>query len=156
MPAQGSVRIWWDDQVQAYRMTSPYNAAFVDLLKAAVPNSDRSWEKATKIWTFSEKWLDPIKALCDKCYAGGTTVISKQDAQRAQVPPSVQSASLPTMYQQFFDLVPYEAMRRAYLTGIAQHHPDKGGDATKASQLNAIWQKLEKDFYKKGGNNSGN
>jgi len=145
----GNVRIWWDDQVQAYRMTSPYNAGFLDLLKAAIPHSDRGYDKATKIWTFTEKWLQPVKLLCDKIY-GSVTIITKEDAQKAQIPPATAVATLPSMFQQFMELVPYNALRKAYLNGIAELHPDRGGDATKASQLNAVWQRLEKEFFKKG------
>lgn len=130
-------------------MTTPYNPAFIDLLHAAVPSSDRSWDKPAKTWTFSEKYLDAVQKAAETVFRCKAQVLSKQDAQKA--PPStavVVRSSLPDL---FFELVPYEAMRKAYVLGIAFHHPDKGGDADKAARLNAIWQKLEREFYKKGG-----
>src|SRR5690242_12916518 len=55
-----NVRIWWDTSVNAYRMASPFNRELVDGIKTFIPVSDRSYDPATKIWTFVERQLTPL------------------------------------------------------------------------------------------------
>ena len=49
----------------------------------------------------------------------------------------------------FMNLVPYEAAKRAYLLAAQTHHSDKGGDPEKMVKLNTLWDRVEKEFYKR-------
>lgn len=43
-----------------------------------------------------------------------------------------------------------EAAREAWRRAIAQVHPDRGGSTTLAAKVNALWQRVELLFRKKG------
>jgi len=149
MSPTGSVRIWWDTNLGGYRMISPYNQGFVDLLKAAIPGSDRSWDGTSKTWSFTDKYLSGVIALSEKVFGTKATVITREQAEKATTPPSVGKATVITVAQEFMSLIPYESAQRAYKHAAALFHPDHGGDMEKMSRLNALWQRLEKELYKK-------
>jgi hypothetical protein len=163
MTPNTSVRVWWDQSVSAYRMTSAFNAALVDALKRFIPASDRSFDPATKIWTFVERQLTPLQSLFTTLNIKPTIVTRAQcEAQQAQshqaasasasagnVNVTSQRASLDAVMIQFVQLLPYDAARFAYRKAIAEMHPDAGGNAADASTLNVVWSRLEKDVYGK-------
>ena len=171
-----SCKILWDDSVQAYRVATPYNPSFVELLKQLIPIPDRVWDPQTKIWTVSEQYSLPIKELVVKIYgSGNVTFVSKQQAaqvaaQRAAaaaayqaqaqqqqtqayqyVPPKtpqVRGEPLDLVMLVFLKTLPYEAAKAAYRRAALELHPDKnGGDATRMTALNASWARIEKEFY---------
>lgn len=145
----GNARIWWDSSVNAYRMTVPFNAQFNELFKNLIPHSDRDWNKDSKTWTITERYFDPTKSLITKMF-GNVVVIDKATAEKASQPPPVKTAPIDNVFNQFVKLLPYESMRKAYLHAAAVLHPDHGGDMGKMSDLNACWQRLEKEWFKKG------
>ncbi len=144
-----NLRIWWDQDVEAYRLSNPYNQAFVDFFKSAYPVSDREWDPSSKMWTFVEKHLDSVVLLVEKIYKQKPVVISKQQAQRASTPPNVQALPINDVIASFVHMVPYEAMQKAYRHAALLMHPDRGGDMEQMSKMNAVWQRLEKELYKK-------
>lgn len=149
MTQQGTVRIWWDPAISAYRMVMPYNKGFLDLLKTLVPVSDRSYESETHIWTFTERFLKPVQELVEKAF-GRATLVDKAQAEAAQQNKSTApGAPLDAVIVEFFRLLPQEAARRAYLVASNVMHPDRGGDMEKMSKLNAAWTRLEKELWPK-------
>jgi hypothetical protein len=51
----------------------------------------------------------------------------------------------------FFGLISYEAIKLAWKAQAALYHPDrKGGDATKAANLNELWARVRKLYGKDG------
>lgn len=149
MTPQANARIWWDPQVGsgAYRMTVPYNPTFNELFKNIMPHSDRSWSPESKTWTFTERYFDAVKALIEKTF-GNVIAISRAATEKASQPPPVKTAPLDSIKIQFFSLIPYESMQKAYLNAANILHPDHGGDMDKMANLNACWQRLKDDFYK--------
>jgi hypothetical protein len=143
------IRIWWDQDLEAYRMVTPYNKAFLELFKAAIPGSDRAWDDSSKTWSFTEKYLQGVVALTEKVFGGKATVISKDQSQKATTPPSMASSPLDKVILQFFRALPFEAAQKAYRIAAVSLHPDHGGDMEKMTALNSAWSRLEKELYGK-------
>ena len=150
MPRQGQtgVRIWWDKDVQAYYISTPYNQNFVEFIKAAIPVGKRHWDPQTKIWMFSEEFLPPLLKLCQKVWgAGNVTVIDKFQVEKASATPSVQKTKMEDVLADFIRLLPYDVALTAYRKAAMQLHPDRGGDETKMSKLNTLWKRIQKELY---------
>lgn len=144
----GSVKIWWDNAIGAYKMVTPYNATFVDLLKQLAPGSDRVWDPSSKVWTISEKIVHLVKDLAEKSFKCQATFISRQQAQSASAPPkTVTLASIDSLMLEFFKLLPYNAARKAYQVAAMELHPDRGGSLENMTKLNATWSRIEKEHY---------
>lgn len=143
-----NARIWWDSSVSAYRMTVPFNAAFVELFKSLIPHSDRNHNPESKIWTITEKYFDATRKLIASTF-GEPQVITREATEKASQPPPVKTAPLDSVILQFAKLLPYEAMQKAYRAGALALHPDRGGDMDKMASLNACWTRLETEYFKK-------
>lgn len=154
MTPTGNIRIWWDASVSAYRMASPYNASLVDTIKTQIPVSDRSYDPATKIWTFVERQLAPLQALL-KMLNMGSTVVTRQQAE-ASASQQTSSAGtsgrnvkpLDTVIVEFVRLLPLDAAKKAYRAAAMDLHPDKqGGRSDKMQALNMAWDRIQKEVY---------
>lgn len=149
--ATGQARIWWDTDIQFYRMTTPYDEGFTELFKACIPHSDRNWDKPSKIWTFSERYFSPIKSLMEKSFNGNVVIISKEQTEKA-AQPLIKTLPIDQVLAQFVKLLPHEAMQKAYRHAAMMFHPDRNpGDESavaKMATINAAWQRLEVEFYK--------
>jgi hypothetical protein len=151
-----SVKIWWDTSVQAYRLVTPYNANFVELLKQLIPASDRLWDPQSKTWTVTERILAPTRQLVERIFKSPAAFISREQAERAAA--SQPSAAAPIgklsardeVLLAFVRLLPYDAARRAYREAAQALHPDHGGSMESMTQLNMLWTRLENEFYQKG------
>jgi hypothetical protein len=149
-PHNAVVRIWWDSQIDAYRISTPYNAGFVEFIKLKVPVSDRQWNPDTLIWTVAEGWLAAIKELCTKTF-GNVQVLTRAQVEKASAPPPPAELKLLPIDHSlvaFMKLLPYEAAQSAYRKAALALHPDRGGDMSKMADLNSIWSSLEETFYK--------
>jgi hypothetical protein len=154
MTPTSPVRIWWDASISAYHLTSPYNKDFKDTLLGLVPASDRSWDPATKIWTFTEKWLQPTINLAETVLRTKPQVVTrKQVEQAASSPATSQNIPIDTVLVQFMRAIPYEAAQKAYRTAAMLLHPDRGGDMAKMSAVNSAWSRIEKEIYHVGVSN---
>jgi hypothetical protein len=171
-------KILWDDSVDAYRVATPYNPEFVELLKQLIPGPARVWDKVAKIWTVTEPYVNAVKDLIEKIYGKqNVTFVSKQhaaqiaaqrvaaaaayQAQAASgassnyqyVPPKqpMQSGgSLDTAMLLFCKTLTYEAAKAAYRRAALELHPDKNaGDSSKMTVLNTSWARIEKEFYQR-------
>lgn len=151
MAQTGSVRIWWDVDVGAYRMITPFNKAFVDTFKVILPASERAYDVDSKVWTFWEKHLTNVEALVTKLWGNAPVVITRSQAERASQSTGISNQSIPidSVIASFVKLIPYEAMQQAYKRAAMLLHPDRGGDMEQMSKMNAAWQRLEKELYKK-------
>jgi hypothetical protein len=165
-------RIWWDPTVSAYRLTVPYRTEFPALFKTLIPYGDYSWDSNAKVWTFVEKYYIPVSELVKKVF-GHVTAISRTDWESANAPKasatnsgvngnankSPNSGYIPplnvailgadSVIIQFVKMLPYEAMKKAYLTAAMHYHPDRGGNPEEATNLNTLWGRIEKEIYKK-------
>lgn len=153
MAQQTGIKIWWDTTVDAYRVVTPYRPQFVDLLKQLIPSSDRGWDGTSKTWTITEKFLPAVKDLAERIFGGVAVIISKAQAQAAQQPPPPPRGGAATpvgrLIEEWFQLLPYEAARRAYRDGAMALHPDRGGSMETMSKFNSLWQQIEKLHFQK-------
>lgn len=145
---QSNARIWWDTSISAYRMTVPYNPTFNEMFKTLIAASDRSWDPQSKVWTITEQYFEPVRKLIEKTF-GSAAVITRSASEKASQPPPVKTAPIDQVFLQFVKLLSYEAARKAYLIASQTLHPDRGGDMTKMADLNACWQRLEAEWFKK-------
>jgi hypothetical protein len=153
-------KIWWDDQAQAYVVSSGYNEKLVAALKNLIPSGMRSYDPSTKFWYLNEKYGEFIRDIASTAFGmHSVSFTSKQVAQQAQQSASQQAYNRPTTsYQgttegaivEFFGLLSHSSAKRAYLQASQELHPDKPtGDASKMAKLNELWSRIEKEFYKK-------
>ena len=150
-PQPINIRIWWDPTVQAYRMTSAFNRELVDALKAFIPVSDRSYDPATKIWTFVEKTLAPLQGLIAKL-GFNATIMTRQQVETSQqassAAPAVRGRPLDAVIIEFVRILPYEAAKAAFRRAALELHPDRNnGDSSKMTTLNADWDRIAKEVY---------
>ena len=148
-----SIKIWWDESVAAYRVTTPYNETFFNLLKQLIPFSDREWDKSSKTWTVTERFMEPIRQLAEKTFRDTATVITKAQSQKSSVPPALAKQPLDGVICQFFRLLAYEDAQAAYRKASMRLHPDRGGSMEQMTALNSAWTRLEKELFKKGVDN---
>jgi hypothetical protein len=149
-PSTGQVKIWYDTQVDAYRLMMPYHAGLVQFLKDKIPYSDRSYDKSTKIWTFKENWLDAVTLTVKGMFGTAPVIITKAQAQTAQTPPTVTKTKIDVVVLEFVKVVGEESMIKAYRDAMMRHHPDRGGDIAKATKINELWNKMKQELFNNG------
>ena len=151
MVAQTIINIWWNPDAEAYNMIVPYSTGFKTAFELALPASDRSFDFDTKIWTFTERHLTAIASLVEKLWHTKPTIITRIQVERANSGGNIiTSATIDSVIATFVKMLPYEAMQQAYKRAAMLMHPDRGGDMEQMSKLNAAWQRLERELYKKG------
>ena len=153
MAQPGTIRIWWDVDAEAYRMITPFNAAFKALFEQVLPASARSFDYDSKIWTFQEQYLTKVSELVKKLWTVEPVVVSKEQAQKASTAGVGNATTNPLdkVIVDFVRMIPYEAMQQAYRRAAMLMHPDRNPQASmdEMSKMNASWQRLEKELYKK-------
>lgn len=153
-------RIWWDEQAQAYVVSSSYSVGLVDGLKHLIPAGERDFDPTTKFWYIKEKYGDFARKVAEQAFGpGSVSFTSKTVAQQAHQQQRQQSAgaqrtngqsTLEDAVVAFAQLVGLDAMKQAFRRAAQDMHPDKpGGSAQKMAELNDLWSRVEKEFYKK-------
>lgn len=143
-----TVRIWWDNSLSGYCITTPWSKEFVDTIKMLIPHSDRAFFEDKKMWCFSEKYLDGVKSLCEKIYGlGSVVVITKAQTQQSTSSSPMAKASINDAMAEFMRVIPYEAAQKAFRHAAMMLHPDRGGDMEKMARLNAAWERIRKEIY---------
>jgi hypothetical protein len=159
-------RIWWDNSLDSYVVSSSYSSKLVDSLKQFIPSGSRDFDPQTKFWYVKEQYGEFIRQVAESAFGVGSVSFtsknvtgqsttgqqngSQQQAYtgRPVVPTNLQSTE--SVVVAFFDLLPYDAAKKAYILASAQLHPDKpSGDGVKMSRLNELWQRLEKEYYRR-------
>jgi hypothetical protein len=152
-------RIWWDSNLNCYTVSSSFSAKLVDSLKQFIPSGARDFDPQTKFWHVGEQYGEFVKQVAESAFGvGSVSFTSKNVTQQAGSHqaytgrPVVASNDTTTegALLAFMNLLPYDAAKKAYIVASATLHPDKpGGDGQKMSRLNELWQRLEKEFFKR-------
>lgn len=156
-------RIWWNEQTSSYALNGAYNEAFINALKQFIPSGDRDFDPQTKTWFMKEQYGEFVRTMAQNAFGvSAVSFTSKDVAQQSRTysraGSSSHAASLnPTSggttedaVVAMMNLMPYEAMKKAYLIALQTLHPDKpNGDAEKTTKLNDLWSRIEKEFYKR-------
>ena len=155
------VRIWYDTQLDAYTVSSSYSKAFVDGIKAFIPVGSRDYDPKSHFWYIKEQYVDIVRTMAEKAFGVGTvSFTSKQVSQQSQQYTNQYQQASPYQARQatpqqallaeFVELIPYDALKRAYLLACQALHPDRPtGDAQKMSRLNQLWDRIEKEVYRR-------
>jgi hypothetical protein len=152
-------RIWWDSNLDAYTVSSSFNTKLVESLKQFIPSGARDFDPQTKFWHVKEQYGEFVRQVAETALGvGSVSFTSKNVSQQASSQqaysgrPIVSTNDTTTegAIVSFFNLLPYDAAKKAYITASATLHPDKPtGDGVKMSKLNELWQRLEKEFFKR-------
>jgi hypothetical protein len=153
-------RIWWDGNLDAYTVSSSYSEKLVNSLKQFIPAGSRDFDPQTKFWHIKEQYGVFVQQIAEAAFGvGSVSFTSKNVTQQAGSqqawsgqrnvsttnPQTTEDALLA-----FMNLVPYEAAKKCYLVASQTLHPDRPtGDAQKMSRLNELWDRVEKEFYKR-------
>jgi hypothetical protein len=152
-------QIFWDKGIQAYRLKMSWDKTrsekVVEFLKKQIPHSERTYDPATHIWTFTEGYLDGTVKFLQLIFGNQevATVTRAQVEQAQQVPPRqamvTGGSPLAADCLEFLKSIPYEAAREAYRRTARMLHPDinRSGDLGDMSKVNALWTKIEKEVY---------
>ena len=142
-------KIWWDDNVQAYAISTPYNPDFVSAIKAIIPSSERGFSEVSKVWTFTEPYLAAMQKLAEQLWpsAGEVIVISRAQAQKkTTVPMSMRGSGDVSLA--FIQASGFDAAQKAYRVATRQFHPDlikDGGE--QMAQINSLWDRIKKEVF---------
>jgi hypothetical protein len=157
-------RIWWDTSAQAYVLSSSYNDKLVEGLKGLIPSGDRNFDPTSKFWYVKEQYGEFLRQMCINAFGlSAVQFTSKVVAEQAhsqtynRAGSGAQGAMLNSAtgttedaLVAFANMVPYDAMKKAYLLTCQILHPDKPtGDGAKMMKLNDLWARIEKEFYKR-------
>lgn len=152
-------RIWWDQQAQAYVISSSFSQGLVDGLKHLIPSGERNFDPNTKFWYVKEQYGDFVRDIATKAFGtGSVSFTSKTVAQQAQQqhrqytagPKPNGQTSTEDALSAFAQLVGLDAMKQAFRRAAQDLHPDKpGGSAEKMAKLNELWSRIEKEFFRK-------
>lgn len=152
-------RIWWDPKVGSYIVSSVgYSAQLqklVDALKQFIPSGSRDYDPASKFWYIKEQYGDFIRQAAESAFGVGSVsfvskTVAEQQQSYSQTPQLRQQTPTQQAMSDFVELLPYEAAKKAYLLACQQLHPDKPtGDAQKMARLNEVWERLEKEVYRR-------
>lgn len=140
-------RIWWDNDLQAYRCSTPYSKEFVEFIKIAVPVSDRAYDPTTRIWAIAEKYIDVIADTAKKVWkgVGEVVIITRAQTQQASASPAVAKQTPDQVLTEFVKLLPIDSLIAAYRRAATELHPDRGGNMEKMAILNALWDRIKSD-----------
>ncbi len=155
-------RIWYDVDIQAYYISTPYSEQFVNFIKIAVPVSDRGYDPSTKHWTFTEKWFDVVLDLAKKVWRNPGEVVCTTKAQAEQAAQAqassqqqrttsapVHKAPLDQIFADFMRLISFDAANAAYRKAALEFHPDRNqGKDDKMSHLNALFTRIKEEKQK--------
>lgn len=155
-------RIWWDATAQAYVVSISYNESFVNALKTLIPQGDRDFDPSTKFWYVKEAYGDFVRKLASDSFGiSQVSFTSKTVAQQAQSSAYTHGSrgamlnptsggTTEDVIVAFFGLIPFEAAKKCYLIAASQFHPDHSPqDGEKMMKLNQLWDRIQKEFFKR-------
>jgi hypothetical protein len=150
--------LYWDPNIQAYRLKAPFSQALINFLKEHIPHERRDWDPITKEWSFNREYFEPMKIIVEGMWPG-SKILTESDVleyDRKHSKPQGTQPSVISMSSKFVSLCgiatlpnDYREAKRFYIRAITQYHPDKGGDTAKAAELNSAWKIVEKEVFKK-------
>lgn len=153
---------------------TPYNASFVDDLKALVPHELRLWESDQKRWYVFETYAEQAVRLARKYWPlinldAYDSPEMREERQRHQQWRQSQSGYQRQQDQQYrqqssgqwqpgassgtrsdyamlfvTDDAPPEVIKAAYKALAIKYHPDRGGDTVAMQAVNAAYDRLKK------------
>lgn len=122
------------------RIRSDYNTEFIDAFKQMVPPQHRSWmPKPDKLWTCEPSYLDDVYQLCQKFF--DDVSILEEGGGDAAGGNGVDGNPYEALLKHASD----DFLKKVHRSLIKACHPDKGGDAKIAAQVNAAWKRIREE-----------
>ncbi len=117
---------------------TPYDAEFVERLKATIPVSLRRWSKTDKTWIVSGSGIAQAVLLAHAFY--------DQVVDIPATPPEPTRFRPQTPHRTLFltDDAPPEIVPVVYKALAKLCHPDKGGDVRQMQRINEAYEQIQK------------
>lgn len=120
-----------------------YDPDFVTKFKEMVPAKHRSWKpKPDRIWTCEPAYLDELHTLCSRLF---DTVSILEPENESGIPADsvgVDGANGEDSYRMLLKHCPDAYLKKIYRAVIRANHPDKGGTAQAAADVNLAWKAI--------------
>ena len=110
---------------------TPYNADFVEDLKATLPKLARLWDPDRKCWWVDPEYIDLALAVILRWY---DEVITPDQAQLTA------ESSWDTLYLQ--PGAPVQVIRAVYRVLAKMNHPDHGGETKAMQEINIAYEQV--------------
>src|SRR6478609_296376 len=126
---------------------APYNAEFIDALKAIVPAELRLWENDEKRWYVFESYAEKAIAIVKTYWPNllDNRQARQQERQQRQWKASINVAPANDYAALYVTSdAPAEVIRAAYKALALLHHPDNGGNLTTMQKINGAFTSLKK------------
>jgi hypothetical protein len=144
--------IWRERGV--YRARFSYDLDLVNFFRR-LPSGDRAFDRDAKTWNFHEKHLREAvltarQLAFDEVFiwpAGQAPPPRAKKKKEPKAPQVPETSGTAWDIVNFFQLLPHEAARAAYLKAATMLHPDKGGSNEAMRELNALWDRIEREWY---------
>jgi hypothetical protein len=134
---------WFDATLNRYRVQFSYSAGFVELIKRSVPPRKRKWHADAKTWSFDREYLNMLVHHANQWFG----FVHAPEPEREPEPEvEAPAPGVDGLIIQFFRALPSSARKAAYRTAALKLHPDVGGSAEEMLRLNALWERIEKEF----------
>lgn len=120
---------------------TPYNAGFVELLKAQIPASYRSWDPQIKSWMVAAPYDTTAIRLLLQFFPNAEVDDKPRSGSREHVPAG---CGCDADHRALFvcQNAPAPVVRAAYRALAKLSHPDAGGDAERMRAINAAFERL--------------
>lgn len=118
------------------RLYTPFDANFVEELKARIPTQSRRWDKADKSWVIERVAILQAVSIAERYYG-----------EVEDIPPTPLSRAVtatPHAVLHLTDDAPLGLVETVYRWLVKTHHPDKGGDLRRMQEINAAREAIAK------------
>lgn len=117
---------------------TPYHPKFIEALKTEIPWSSRKWSKEEKVWLVDPAYLDELITVCEPFF--DVSVLEPEPEVVVMLPADAGGDPYSTMLR----LASPDLCKKIYRLIAAELHPDRGGDASKMTDLNLAWEAIQK------------
>ena len=117
------------------RVVTPYNANFVDALKADISPSHRKWDPANKSWLVNDAYLEELLVILRDHY----------DEVRTDLDAKPRYGDSPYKVMHLMPTAPDVLVKSAYRLLSMSVHPDRGGSDEIQVRLNLAYEEIAKE-----------
>lgn len=128
-------------------LSTPYEADFVDALKATIPSRARKWDGEHKVWTVTHAYIAEAVRLLNQYFTVVDLREEKTKEQREQEQQQERerrygNSSYAVLHLQ--PTAPPELIHSAWRCLAKLYHPDLGGDLTMMQKINRAYEELKR------------
>lgn len=114
------------------RLTFPYSAPLIDAIKRAIPPVARSYDPEMKAWTVSPAYA----ALAARLMDGTFGYVRRDTAGSGPRPGPIRQSDRDYAVLHLLPSAPPELIEAAFRCLSRLHHPDRGGETGRMTELN--------------------